>query len=122
MVDSTTDRSTTRCDMIIGADTMSELGMNVMCSESAVDWGKDGLYGSIPMKTWDAFNDPEDYDKFFESDFEMRVQKKALKILDNDHAKANLPKTVKECQHLSTDEKHSLLKLFQQHENILKER
>ena len=118
MVDFTTDRSTTRHDMIIGADTMSELGMNIMCSESTADWGKNGLCGSIPLKTRDAFDDPEDCDKFFESDFEMRVQKKALKILDNDHAKANLPKMVKECQHLSTDEKHSLLKLFQQHEDL----
>jgi len=48
----------------------------------------------------------------------MRVQKKALKILDNDCAKANLPKMVKECQHLSTDEKRSLLKLFQQCEDL----
>jgi len=43
---------------------------------------------------------------------------KALKILDNDCAKANLSKTVKECQHLSTDEKRSLLKLFQQCEDL----
>ena len=51
MVDSATDRSTTRCDMIIGADTMSELGMSIMHSESTTDWGKNGLCGSIPSKT-----------------------------------------------------------------------
>ena len=48
----------------------------------------------------------------------MRVQKKVLKILDNDCVKANLPKTVKECQHLSTDEKRSLFKFFQQCEDL----
>ena len=89
-----------------------------MCSEGAADWGKCGLCRSIPLKTRDAFDKPEDCDKFFESNFEMRVQKKALKILDNDCVKANLPKTVKECQHLSTDEKRSLLKLFQQCEDL----
>ena len=118
MVDSTANRSATRCSMIIGADIVSKLKMNIMCSESALDWGKDGLYRSIPMKTRDAFDDPEDCDKFFESDFKMRAQKKALKILDNDCAKANLSKTVKECHHLSTDEKRSLLELFQQCEDL----
>ena len=48
----------------------------------------------------------------------MRVQKKVLKILDNDCAKANLPQMVKECRHLSTDEKRSLLKLFQKCEDL----
>ena len=51
MVDSATDRSTTQCGMIIGADTMKKLGVSVMCLESAADWGKNGLYGSIPLKT-----------------------------------------------------------------------
>ena len=118
MVDSATDCTDTCYDVTVGGNMMSKLGMNIVCLLNTLEWGKDGQSGSIPMKTQDAFDDPEDCDKFFESNFETRAQKKALKILDNDHAKANLPEIGKECRHLSTEEKHSLLEPFQKFEDL----
>ena len=72
------------------------------------------------MKTQDAFNDLEECDQFFENDFEAQTHKKVVKLIDNDCAKANLTEIVKDCQHLSTDEKCSLLKLFQKLKTCLK--
>ena len=76
MVDSATNCTNTHYDRTFEGDTMSKLGMNIMHSENALEWGEDRQSGSIPMKTCNAFDDQEKCDNCFEKKLKLKHRKR----------------------------------------------
>ena len=100
-VDSMTKAKDSHYDMIIGGDLMSELGLDIKYSTHTVQWDQH----EISMKEQGAIDKLDVNDILFEENFESTVNRKLVKLLDNDYAKADLQSVVNECHYLSTQEK-----------------
>ena len=93
---------------------MSEIGLDIKYSTHTVQWHQH----KISMKERGAIDKLDVNDILFEENSESTVQRKLVKLLDNDYAQADLQAVVNECHYLTMEEKRSLLKLMQKYKDL----
>jgi hypothetical protein len=105
-------------DLIIGIDTMIRLGIILDFKDLRVTM--DSV--TIPMRPHDSFPSTPELQLQLKSILEpastREMTNRAVKILDSKYEKANLPELVNEYSHLTVYQRHKLLDLLQEFEEL----
>jgi len=104
-------------DLIIGTNTMRELGIVLDFSRDMIMIDKIDL----PMRKIDEIQKPNKLYQMYkntEPDSTKELTKRALRILDAKYEKADLPAIVSTCDHLNESQKEKLLQVLQKFETL----
>jgi gag-polyprotein putative aspartyl protease len=99
-------------DMILGRDLLTDLGIDVKCSNMTVSWD----HADIPWK--DMTQDMEENFHINEPEAVEEEMSRIRKILDNDYGKADLKDVAEMQTHLSQDERDKLEKLLNKYDDL----
>ena len=106
-------------NMIIGIETMSEMGVKLDFSSKEITIDQI----SLPMKDLKAYSDSKALNELMKSHVEpsstQEATKRVVEILDAKYEKANLAQVVHDhCGHLSSQQQSKLLRLLVEHEEL----
>ena len=104
-------------DLIIGTNTMRELGIVLDFSRDMIMIDKIDL----PMRRIDEIQKPNKLYQMYkntEPDSTKELTKRALRILDAKYEKADLPAIVSTCDHLNESQKEKLLQVLEKFETL----
>jgi hypothetical protein len=104
--------------MIIGRDLLHEIGMDILFSKAEMIWDN----ASVPMQSVDKLSvdwvDQFEQELLFAHDPITTDAERIQSIIDAKYTPADLPSITKECNLLSSEEQHQLLKLLQKFEHL----
>ena len=99
-------------DLILGRDTMTELGITLNFANNTTHWQEN----NIPMKPINC--DVKTHYAIRDSTRVQSETKRIKKILDANYQKANLPKIVKDLIYLNAIKQNKLLQLLRKYEQM----
>jgi hypothetical protein len=107
-VDDKTSSKEAACDMIMGMNLMTSIGITVDCEQICIRWGGT----EITLKTRNTLSDDEIWHMLYnaanEPDILQEAEKRHNHILDSDYRKVEVDPFVQELRHLTEDEKQVL--------------
>src|SRR5688500_13588077 len=113
-----TDKLTSRYDMIIGRDLISELGMTFWFNDHLMEWDN----ATTPMLDPGMFNDEHvdqlEHEILFMHDPDTTEAERIQAILDAKYCPADLEKITQECVELNKEEQQKLLALLQKFKHL----
>ena len=107
-MDETTDANLAQYDMIIGADLMTELGIDLLYSDQLMVWENN----EVPIKPH-GFVATETQQYIYHMQVEdspiiQKAEQRRMQIFDADYSKVDLVSFTDELKHLSAQEKSTL--------------
>jgi hypothetical protein len=113
--------STCRYDVILGADFMKKIGMDILFSTAMVRWLGIEIPMRVPFSRDDEMEVFQDYecqtdDDYFGGDYDDWLDEYATPILDAKYGKADIDTVIVEQTHLTKAQKNDLHAVLSNHE------
>ena len=115
--------STCRYDVILGADFMNKIGMDILFSTAMVRWLGIEIPMRVPFSRDDEMEVFQDYecqtdDDYFGGDYNNWLDEYATPILDAKYGKADIDTVIAEQTHLTKAQKNDLHAVLSNHEKL----